>query len=63
MKKLWKCSVCGYIHEGEDAPESAPNVMLRRTNLSSLAMKMPTRCTCLTEQTIFIWRLSTLQQG
>ena len=21
MKKLFKCSVCGYIHEGEDAPE------------------------------------------
>jgi rubredoxin len=22
MKKLYKCSVCGYIHEGEEAPES-----------------------------------------
>jgi len=24
MKKAWKCSVCGYIHEGEDAPEKCP---------------------------------------
>jgi Rubrerythrin len=24
MKKLWRCSVCGYIHEGEDAPEFCP---------------------------------------
>ena len=24
MKKLWKCSVCGYIHEGEEAPEACP---------------------------------------
>lgn len=24
MKKLWKCSVCGYIHEGEEAPDKCP---------------------------------------
>jgi rubredoxin len=24
MKKLWKCQVCGYIHEGEDAPDVCP---------------------------------------
>lgn len=24
MKKLWRCSVCGYIHEGEAAPEVCP---------------------------------------
>lgn len=24
MKKLWKCSVCGYIHEGGDAPDACP---------------------------------------
>ena len=23
MKK-WKCKVCGYIHEGDSAPESCP---------------------------------------
>lgn len=22
--KLWKCSVCGYVHEGETAPEKCP---------------------------------------
>ncbi len=24
MKKLFKCSVCGYIHEGEQAPDACP---------------------------------------
>lgn len=24
VKKLWKCSVCGYIHEGDQAPEACP---------------------------------------
>ena len=22
--KLWKCSVCGYIHEGDEAPDKCP---------------------------------------
>lgn len=24
MEKLFKCSVCGYIHEGDDAPDFCP---------------------------------------
>ncbi|WHH57048.1 rubredoxin-like domain-containing protein [Petroclostridium sp. X23] len=24
MKKLFKCSVCGYVHEGEEAPAICP---------------------------------------
>ena len=24
MKKLWKCSVCGFIHEGDEAPDKCP---------------------------------------
>lgn len=24
MKKLWKCSACGYVHEGGDAPDACP---------------------------------------
>ena len=24
MKKLWKCSVCGFVYEGEDAPQNCP---------------------------------------
>lgn len=24
MKKLWRCSVCGYIHAGDDAPDACP---------------------------------------
>lgn len=22
--KLWKCSVCGYVHEGDEAPKNCP---------------------------------------
>ncbi|NLL05100.1 MAG: rubredoxin [Clostridiaceae bacterium] len=24
MKKLWKCSVCGFVHEGNEAPGKCP---------------------------------------
>jgi len=24
MKKLWKCTICGYVHEGESAPDVCP---------------------------------------
>lgn len=24
MKKLWRCSVCGYVHSGEEAPDICP---------------------------------------
>ena len=24
MKKLWRCSVCGYVHEGAEAPGVCP---------------------------------------
>ncbi|HOL92693.1 MAG TPA: rubredoxin, partial [Clostridiales bacterium] len=24
MKKLWKCSVCGYVHAGDEAPDACP---------------------------------------
>ena len=24
MKKLYRCSVCGYIHEGDNAPDKCP---------------------------------------
>ncbi len=24
MKKLWRCSVCGYLHQGDDAPDACP---------------------------------------
>lgn len=24
MKQLWKCSVCGYVHEGGEAPDVCP---------------------------------------
>ncbi len=24
MKKLWRCSVCGYVHQGDEAPDACP---------------------------------------
>lgn len=24
MEKKWRCTVCGYIHEGPEAPEQCP---------------------------------------
>lgn len=24
MEKLWKCTVCGYVHEGGQAPDACP---------------------------------------
>ena len=24
MKKKWICTVCGYVHEGDEAPEFCP---------------------------------------
>lgn len=24
MKKLFRCAVCGYVHEGDEAPDSCP---------------------------------------
>lgn len=34
--KLWKCAVCGYIHEGEDAPEKCPKCGAPREKFSAL---------------------------
>ena len=28
MKKLFKCTICGYIHEGVEAPEFCPKCNL-----------------------------------
>ena len=32
MKKKWICTVCGYVHEGDEAPEFC-NVNNRKANL------------------------------
>ena len=33
MKKLFKCTVCGYIAEGEVAPEKCPKCNVGAINL------------------------------
>lgn len=34
---LWKCSVCGFLHEGSDAPEKCPKCGAPKEKFSSLS--------------------------
>lgn len=34
---LWKCSFCGYLHEGDDAPEKCPKCGSPKEKFSSLS--------------------------
>lgn len=35
--KIWQCSVCGYIHDGEDAPERCPKCGAPKEKFVALA--------------------------
>lgn len=35
MKKLFKCTICGFISEGEEAPEKCPKCNFPKENLLS----------------------------
>lgn len=37
MKKLWKCSVCGYTMEGAEAPENCPKCGAPREQFAELS--------------------------
>ena len=37
MKKLFKCSICGYIHEGYEAPEVCPKCNLGKEKFTELS--------------------------
>ena len=37
MKKLFKCSICGYIHEGYEAPEVCPKCNLGKEKFTDLS--------------------------
>ena len=43
MKKLWKCSVCGFIHEGENAPNSCPKCGTSINNFSQMTTEDATK--------------------
>ncbi len=34
---LWKCSVCGFVHEGDDAPEKCPKCGAPKEKFSALS--------------------------
>lgn len=37
MRKLWRCTVCGYIHEGGEAPDVCPKCGALREKFTQLA--------------------------
>ncbi|WP_303859681.1 rubredoxin-like domain-containing protein [Alkalibaculum bacchi] len=37
MKKLFKCSVCGYVHEGDSVPEECPKCHVGAEKFEELA--------------------------
>jgi rubredoxin len=37
MKKLWKCEVCGYIHQGDEAPEKCPKCLVPKDKFNVLS--------------------------
>lgn len=43
MKKKWICTVCGYVHEGDEAPYSVRNVNNRKAS-SRNWWKQPVLC-------------------
>jgi len=40
MKKLFKCSVCSYIHEGENAPDKCPKCGQGKENFVELSAEV-----------------------
>jgi hypothetical protein len=34
--KIWKCGVCGYLHDGEEAPENCPKCGAPREKFEAL---------------------------
>lgn len=37
MKKLWRCGACGYLHEGDDAPDACPKCGAPKEKFSELS--------------------------
>ena len=36
MKKKWICTVCGYVHEGDEAPDFCPQCKQPKSKFKSL---------------------------
>ncbi|HPV02492.1 MAG TPA: rubredoxin [Clostridiales bacterium] len=37
MQKLWRCSVCGFVHAGDEAPEACPKCGAPREKFNALS--------------------------
>ncbi|HEY8421363.1 MAG TPA: rubredoxin [Thermoclostridium sp.] len=37
MKKIWKCGVCGYIHQGDEAPDFCPKCRAPKERFAELS--------------------------
>lgn len=55
MKK-WKCTVCGYIHDGEDAPEKCPVCSVASDKFEEVIEKQEDNKTSESESTSRKWR-------
>ena len=47
MKKKWICTVCGYVHEGDEAPEFCPQCKQPKSKFKEL-VGQKVRCSSLT---------------
>lgn len=37
--KIWKCGICGYLHDGEEAPENCPKCGAPRDKFENLSQE------------------------
>ena len=43
MKKKWICTVCGYVHEGDEAPEFCPQCKQPRSKFKEVVEGTPSK--------------------
>ena len=41
MKKKWICTVCGYVHEGDEAPEFCPQCKQPKSKFKEMVVSDP----------------------
>lgn len=39
MKKLWRCDVCGFVFEGEEAPDTCPKCLASKEHFIELSQE------------------------
>ena len=44
MKKKWICTVCGYVHEGDEAPEFCPQCKQPKSKFKEMVNVLKSVC-------------------